>query len=99
MADDYERQRDTAQLWKVFKTVHKMALDRGYKVAESEHSISLADFQDRFGSIPRNDLQFMFTDNDGAQMIVFSLMNPVSVSRPFARLSRLWPSVMSCGNQ
>jgi DNA-directed RNA polymerase I, II, and III subunit RPABC1 len=42
--------RETARLWRAWRTVHEMVQDRGYILSEAEVRISLEDFIRKFGS-------------------------------------------------
>lgn len=69
---DVELERDISKLWKVHKTVHKMARDRGYGVSEEEYLMTLGDFKDRYGrNITRDKLTFLFQKEGGEQLLVF----------------------------
>lgn len=46
-------ERDSARVWRAWKTVHEMARDRGYEIAEDELNVSLDDFR------------LQYCDNDG----------------------------------
>ncbi|KAI3650355.1 hypothetical protein MP228_003836 [Amoeboaphelidium protococcarum] len=66
--------RDLVKLWKVHKTIHKMAKDRGYSVGDNEFNLSLDEFRNQFGSVINRDaLAFMFTNANepSDQLIVF----------------------------
>jgi DNA-directed RNA polymerase I, II, and III subunit RPABC1 len=63
---EIDRQRDITRIWRIHKTVHKMAKDRGYSVPENEYTISLDDFKQRHGNtdISRASLVYQFNKED-----------------------------------
>lgn len=56
MADDDDRaqkqreagERESARLWRSWKTVHEMVQDRGYELTEAEVKISFEDFKQEY---------------------------------------------------
>lgn len=40
--------RESARLWRAWRTVHEMVQDRGYTLSDEEVKISLEDFKDRY---------------------------------------------------
>ncbi len=41
-------ERETARLWRAFRTVHEMVQDRGYELADEEVQMSLDDFKAKY---------------------------------------------------
>lgn len=41
-------ERETAKLWRVWRTVHEMVQDRGYELSDEEVKITLDGFKQRF---------------------------------------------------
>ena len=58
MSNDDDRQmkqreaseRETAKLWRAWRTVHEMVQDRGYELADEEVKITLEEFKNKFSS-------------------------------------------------
>jgi DNA-directed RNA polymerases I, II, and III subunit RPABC1 len=56
MSSDEDRQkkqreageRETARLWRAWRTVHEMVRDRGYELSDEEVKITLDDFKYKF---------------------------------------------------
>ena len=68
---DIDRQKDLSRLWKVHKTIHKMAKDRCYIVAEEEYQLPLDAFVSRFGqNLSRDGLAFLFQKDTSAAAAV-----------------------------
>jgi DNA-directed RNA polymerase I, II, and III subunit RPABC1 len=44
-------ERESARLWRAWRTVHQMAEDRGYVLSEEELKISLDDFKAKYADI------------------------------------------------
>ena len=42
-------ERETARLWRVYKTIYHMLHDRGYAITQAELDLSLIDFVKSFG--------------------------------------------------
>jgi DNA-directed RNA polymerase I, II, and III subunit RPABC1 len=40
--------RESAKLWRAWKTVHEMVQDRGYTLSDEEVKISLEEFKERY---------------------------------------------------
>ncbi|KAF8850783.1 RPB5 subunit of DNA-directed RNA polymerase [Acephala macrosclerotiorum] len=55
-------ERESAKLWRAWRTVHEMVQDRGYELSEAEVKISFEDFKDKFtsddGSVSRKTMTF-----------------------------------------
>jgi hypothetical protein len=57
MSNDDDRQmkqreageRETARLWRAWRTVHEMVQDRGYELSDEEVKITLDEFKSKFG--------------------------------------------------
>lgn len=70
--------QDIRNLWRVYRTVHRMAYDRGYQVAKAEWELPLEEFVQRFSvspsspSISRDSLQFVFNKSSGDAALVDS---------------------------
>jgi len=43
-------ERESARLWRAWRTVHEMVQDRGYELSEEEVKISFEDFKNKFTS-------------------------------------------------
>lgn len=41
-------ERESARLWRAWRTVHEMVQDRGYELSEEEVKISLQDFKNKY---------------------------------------------------
>lgn len=41
-------ERESARLWRAWRTVHQMVQDRGYELAEEEVKVSLDDFKSKY---------------------------------------------------
>jgi DNA-directed RNA polymerases I, II, and III subunit RPABC1 len=41
-------ERESARLWRAWRTVHEMVQDRGYELADEEVKISFDDFKNKF---------------------------------------------------
>ena len=41
-------ERESAKLWRAWRTVHEMVQDRGYELAEEEVKISLETFKEKY---------------------------------------------------
>lgn len=41
-------ERESAKLWRAWRTVHEMVQDRGYELSEAEVKISLDDFKNKY---------------------------------------------------
>ncbi|TVY59639.1 DNA-directed RNA polymerases I,II and III subunit RPABC1 [Lachnellula suecica] len=60
--------RETARLWRAWRTVHELVQDRGYILSEEEVKISLEDFERKFrggdNQIDKRTMQFSATPSD-----------------------------------
>ena len=43
-------ERETARLWRAWRTIHEMVQDRGYELSDEEVKITLDDFKNKFGA-------------------------------------------------
>ena len=43
-------EREAAKLWRAWRTVHEMVMDRGYNLSEDEVKISFEDFKQKYTS-------------------------------------------------
>jgi len=71
-------ERESAKLWRAWRTVHEMVQDRGYELAEEEVKISLEEFKNKYtgndGTIDRKNMNFSARPSD-EMMIRYA--NPV----------------------
>ncbi|PBP26051.1 RNA polymerase subunit [Diplocarpon rosae] len=55
-------ERESARMWRAWRTVHEMVQDRGYELSEEEVKISFEDFKRQYtlgdGSVNRKSMQF-----------------------------------------
>ncbi|KAK2626329.1 hypothetical protein QTJ16_004591 [Diplocarpon rosae] len=55
-------ERESARMWRAWRTVHEMVQDRGYELSEEEVKISFEDFKSQYtlgdGSVNRKSMQF-----------------------------------------
>jgi hypothetical protein len=69
-------ERETARLWRAWRTVHEMVQDRGYELSDEEVKITLEDFKNGFGA------------GDGSVEYVSATRHleilPLTPSQPFA---------------
>ncbi|KAF4625481.1 hypothetical protein G7Y89_g12684 [Cudoniella acicularis] len=60
--------RETARLWRAWRTVHEMVRDRGYTLSDDEVNISLEDFKREYmgsdGSVSRANMKFSANPSD-----------------------------------
>ncbi|TVY24894.1 DNA-directed RNA polymerases I,II,and III subunit [Lachnellula hyalina] len=75
--------RETARLWRAWRTVHELVQDRGYILSEAEVKISLEDFIHKFnsgdGNIEKNRMTFTAHPSDE---MVARYSNPVTDRDP-----------------
>ncbi|KAK9720630.1 DNA-directed RNA polymerases II 24 kDa polypeptide (RNA polymerase II subunit 5) [Basidiobolus ranarum] len=69
-------QREVAKLWRVYRTIHQLAHDRGYLVSQAELDMDLEQFKNmyaRAGMVDRNSLTFLVQkkDDPSDQLLVF----------------------------
>lgn len=61
-------ERESARLWRAWRTVHEMVQDRGYELSEEEVKISLQDFKNKYtgddGTISRKNMTFSARPSD-----------------------------------
>ncbi|KAI8898956.1 RNA polymerase [Globomyces pollinis-pini] len=71
-----QENRDISRLWRVYRTVHEMVLDRKYRVSKTELDISLDEFRSLYshgGSIDRQRLSFLVENESSSEdrLLVF----------------------------
>lgn len=76
-------ERESAKLWRAWRTVHEMVQDRGYELADQEVKISFEDFKDKFtsddGSVSRKQMTFSARPTDD---MIRRYTNPVTAHDP-----------------
>ncbi|TVY39225.1 DNA-directed RNA polymerases I,II,and III subunit [Lachnellula subtilissima] len=75
--------RETARLWRAWRTVHELVQDRGYILSEAEVKISLEDFIHKFNSGDGNieKTRMTFTAHPSDEMVA-RYSNPVTDRDP-----------------
>ncbi|CZR66998.1 probable DNA-directed RNA polymerases I [Phialocephala subalpina] len=76
-------ERESAKLWRAWRTVHEMVQDRGYELSEEEVKISFEDFKNKFtsddGSVSRKTMTFSARPTDEMWK---RYANPVTANDP-----------------
>lgn len=76
-------ERETARLWRAWRTVHEMVQDRGYELSDEEVKITLDDFKNNFGagdgSVDRSRMKFSARPSEA---MIKRYSNPVTAANP-----------------
>jgi len=85
--------RESARLWRAWRTVHEMVQDRGYELADEEVKITLEQFKDKYmgndGSIDRKRMNFSAHPGDEINRKFENLPNANGVKPP-ADVGPIW---------
>ncbi|KAI9867642.1 MAG: DNA-directed RNA polymerases II 24 kDa polypeptide (RNA polymerase II subunit 5) [Trichoglossum hirsutum] len=88
-----EAERETTRLWRAWRTVKEMCLDRGYQISDDEVRITLDEFKamytDANGYPDRKKMQFSAVPTD-AMLQKYSIPATAAQPKPPAQIGSIW---------
>ncbi|KAL9098971.1 MAG: hypothetical protein Q9163_005464 [Psora crenata] len=88
-----DAERELTRLWRAWRTVHEMCLDRGYELAEEEVRITLNEFREKYsdpgGAPDRKKMTTSFKPTD-AMLEKYTPLPTSSNPSPLPQIGTIW---------